>query len=93
MAKLFELRPNKDLLNHGFEGYKLSLDPLPAYKHNLPVSVEHLQPSDQQFSYQHVKTFGLHNHLIDDPFHDEFAYFISNDSQIFEVNVKSLVCC
>nr|CAG4647181.1 EOG090X08S2 [Megafenestra aurita]SVE92483.1 EOG090X08S2 [Megafenestra aurita] len=91
MAKLFELRPNKDLLNHGFEGYKLSLDPLPAYKHNLPVSVEHLQPSDQQFSYQHVKTFGLHNHLIDDPFHDEFAYFISNDSQIFEVNVKSLV--
>lgn len=93
MAKLFELRPQKDLLDPTFEGYKLSLDPLPVYKHDLPVGIEHLRPNDQQFSFQHVKTFGLHNHLIDDPWEDDCAYFISKDFQIFQIDIHSLVCC
>ncbi len=92
MAKLFELRPKKDLLDPTFEGYKLSLDSLPVYKHDVPVAVEHLKPNDEQFSFQHVKTFGLHNHLIDDPWHDEIAFFISKDLQIFQINIHSLVC-
>ena len=92
MAKLFELRPKKDLLDSTFEGYKLSLDSLPVYKHEVPVAVEHLKPNDEQFSFQHVKTFGLHNHLIDDPWNEEIAFFISKDLQIFDINIHSLVC-
>ena len=92
MAKLFELRPKKDLLDSTFEGYKLSLDSLPVYKHEVPVAVEHLKPNDEQFSFQHVKTFGLHNHLIDDPWNEEIAFFISKDLQIFYINIHSLVC-
>lgn len=30
-----ELRPNKDLLDGKFIGFKLSLDPVPIYRHNL----------------------------------------------------------
>nr|CAG4637140.1 EOG090X08S2 [Ceriodaphnia reticulata]SVE73029.1 EOG090X08S2 [Ceriodaphnia reticulata] len=90
MAKLFELRPKKDLLDPTFEGYKLSLDSLPVYKHDVPVAVEHLKPNDEQYSFQHVKTFGLHNHLIDDPWYDDVVFFISKDLQIFLINVHSL---
>lgn len=92
MAKLFEFRPKKDLLNPTFEGYKLSLDSLPVYKHDLPNGVEHRKPNNQQLSFQHVKTFGLHNHLIDDPWEDDFTYFISKDFQVFQINIHSLVC-
>ena len=91
MAKVFELRPNKSLLDPSFEGYKLSLDSLPVYKHELPLAVEHLKPNDEQCSFEHVKMFGLHNHLIDDPWCDEIAFFISKDLQIFQINVHSLV--
>nr|SVE74275.1 EOG090X08S2 [Daphnia barbata] len=91
MEQLFELRPKKDLLDPTFEGYKLSLDSLPVYKHEVPVAVEHLKPNEEQFSFQHVKIFGLHNHLIDDPWSAEVAFFISNNLQVFKINLHSLV--
>nr|CAG4648027.1 EOG090X08S2 [Moina brachiata]SVE93097.1 EOG090X08S2 [Moina brachiata] len=90
MAKLFELRPKKDLLDPTFEGYKLSLDNLPVYKHELPLPVENLKPSEDQFSFQHVKTFGLHNHLSEDPWNSDLAYFVAKDLQIFCIALKSL---
>lgn len=91
MTSLFELRPRKDLMDAAFEGYKLSLDALPVYKHELPVAVKHFQPSDEQYSFQHMKIFGLHNHLVDDPWHPEFFYFVANDLQLFRGHLHSLV--
>nr|CAG4638555.1 EOG090X08S2 [Cyclestheria hislopi] len=91
MAKLFELRPNKSLLDPNFESYKLSLDQLPTYQHELPVSVEHLKPDNEQFSFQHAKNFGLHNHLVADLWHNNLAYFISKDHHIFRTEVHSLL--
>ena len=91
MSSIIELRPRKDLLDPAFEGYKLSLDPLPVYKHELPIAVKHREPSDEQFSFQHVKTFGLHNHLIDDPWHPEYFFFVAEDQQVFRVHLHSLV--
>ena len=92
MTEIIDLRPNNDLLNRKFEGYTLSLDPLAVYKHNLPVGVQHLTPNDEQFSFQHVKTFGYHNHLYDDPWNSELAFYISKDLQVFQANIHSLVC-
>nr|CAG4650276.1 EOG090X08S2 [Sida crystallina] len=91
MAKLFDLRPDTNLLDATFEGYKLTLDPLPVYQHELPIGVEHLKPSDEQFSFQHVKSFGYHNHLIVDLWHNDFAYFITKDLGIYRVKLHSLV--
>ena len=91
MAKLFDLRPDKSLLDPTFESYKLSLETLPIYQHELPVGVEHLKPSDDQFSFQHYKSFGFHNHLIPDVWHPDYVYFISKDYKIFRTNLHSLV--
>jgi hypothetical protein len=35
-ARAVDLRPERDLLDPKFEGYKLNLDPLPNYKVLLP---------------------------------------------------------
>ena len=91
MAKLFELRPNVNLLDSSFQGYKLSLEPMAIYKHELPVFVEHLKPSDEQFSFQHVKSFGYHNHLFADLWNTDLAFFITQDYQVFQTNLDSLV--
>lgn len=94
MAKLVDLKPKKDLLDPTFEGYKLILDALPVYKHELPGAIEHLKPNEEQFSFQHVKLFGLHNHLISDPWlNKESVYFIANKSHIYKVNTVTLVSC
>lgn len=91
MAKLFELRPKKDLMDPTFEGYKLSLDALPVYKHDLPAVVQHRNPNSDQYSYQFVKLFSLHNHLLNDPWNVDFVYFVTEDMQVFCTHLHSLV--
>nr|CAG4651951.1 EOG090X08S2 [Triops cancriformis] len=90
VAELFDLRTNKDLLDPAFEGYKLSLEPLPIYQKELSHHVTHLLPSDDQFSYQHIKVFGLHNHLHADPFSSNVAYFIDTKSAIQRCEIASV---
>jgi len=90
MVQIIDLQPEKELLNARFEGYSLSLEPLPVYKHELSVGVKHLTPSDEQFSFQHAKTFGYHNHLCSDPWNSEFVFYLSKDLQVFRASIHSL---
>jgi hypothetical protein len=39
MCSLIELRPNRDLLDADFSGYRLSLDPVPIYHYNLQEGI------------------------------------------------------
>nr|CAD7268065.1 unnamed protein product [Timema shepardi] len=48
--------------------------------------VDHVLPSDDQYSFLHVKAFGLHNHLSADPWSTEYIYFIDKK---FDHNVVS----
>lgn len=66
--KLFELRPDRSLLNPDFNGYKLSLDKIPALKKEFDTSVDRVLPNNEQYSLLHAKLFGLHNHLYTDHF-------------------------
>jgi hypothetical protein len=38
--------------------------------------VDHVLPSDDQFSFLHVKVFGLHNHLYGDTWAKGDVYYI-----------------
>ncbi|KAG6457747.1 nudC domain-containing protein 1 [Manduca sexta] len=82
-STLVELRPNRRLLDHEFEGYKLNLHSLPHYSLELPAPVDKVYPDEVQYSFVHAKLFALHNHLVLDYWdHSYNYYYIDNKQQI-----------
>lgn len=89
-TKLIELRPNRDLLNPDFEGYKLSLEKIPIYKHELEASIEKILPDNEQYSLLHARLFGLHNHLYHDQFNTESnIYFIDSNWNVQNIIINN----
>lgn len=74
--KLVELRPNRDLLNAHFEGYKLTLQPLPKLRSALVQPPGRRHTSDDQYSYLHAQLFSTHNHLVRDPYTPGAYYYV-----------------
>nr|CAD7456116.1 unnamed protein product [Timema tahoe] len=54
MPTLIELRPKRDLLNPNFNGYKLSLDPVPVFRHLLDIATT----PGRGVKGEEVKSFG-----------------------------------
>ncbi|XP_076806640.1 nudC domain-containing protein 1-like [Clavelina lepadiformis] len=75
---LVELRPDRKLIDSKFESYKLSLNPLPSYKAAIPDGVYQVNAGDEEFSYEKIKCFTLHNYLILDPWNKENVYFVDS---------------
>ncbi|XP_058821774.1 nudC domain-containing protein 1 [Topomyia yanbarensis] len=76
--KLLELRPDRALLKPNFDGYKLSLEPIPVLRTELtePSRPDHVRPGEQQYSCLHAQLFGLQNHLVRDPWAAGSSYFV-----------------
>ncbi|XP_014786647.1 nudC domain-containing protein 1 [Octopus bimaculoides] len=83
-----ELKVQSDLLNPNFDGYKLSLEPLPTYKINLETEIDVATLTDKQFSYQHLKALGCHNHLIFDQWAMNVGHYI-----LYFVDKLWNICC
>ena len=85
-------KPTRELLNANFEGYKLAEDALPSFNKDLSVSINVAKLKDEQFSYQHMRAFSLHNHLVMDPEDDSSVYWYAEDCTIqharFELKVR-----
>ncbi|XP_023945810.2 nudC domain-containing protein 1 [Bicyclus anynana] len=80
-SSLVELRPNRRLLDHEFEGYKLKLQALPHFCLDLTSPVDRLYPDETQFSFIHAKLFALHNHLVLDLWDHQYNYYYVDVSQ------------
>lgn len=80
-SSLIELRPDRRLLDHEFEGYKLNLQALPHYPHSLELPVDKVFPSDVQYSFVHAKLFALHNHLVPDYYDNSYTYYYIDKKQ------------
>ncbi|BES92313.1 CS domain [Nesidiocoris tenuis] len=83
MLKPNELRLNHNFLDTDFEGYKLSLTPIPTYKEDIPNGVNVVQPSEDQFSFLHQRLFSLHNHLVADPWNVSSVFFVDASKKIY----------
>lgn len=84
MAKpqvLVELRPDNKLLDPNFDGYKLSLAPVPTHCSPLPDKPDGVIPGGDQYSFLHTKLFGLHNKLFMDPW-TECIYYIDENWKV-----------
>lgn len=86
-TKLIELRPDRNLLNPDFNGYKLSLEKIPVLTEELETSIDRVKPNSEQYSLLHAKLFGLHNYLINDTYNEKSnVYFIDGNW-----NVKRII--
>lgn len=86
-VNVIELRPDRQLLNAEFEGYKLSLQDIPTFKEELTTpSIDRVLPNNEQYSLLHARIFGLHNHLIGETIDGrEYVYYIDNALSINKV--------
>lgn len=90
-STLVDLRPNRRLLDHEFEGYKLNLQSLPHFCLDLPSPVNKLYPDEVQYSFVHAKLFALHNHLVLDFWDHQYNYYyIDNYQQVRNVTFDNI---
>ncbi|XP_013187971.2 nudC domain-containing protein 1 [Amyelois transitella] len=80
-SSLVELRPDRRLLDHEFEGYKLNLQALPHYTFKLESPVDRVFPDEIQYSFIHAKLFALQNHLVLDYWDYSFNYYYIDEKQ------------
>lgn len=92
LSSLVELRPNRRLLNHDFEGYKLNLQALPHFLCELTSPVDRVYPDEVQYSFIHAKLFALHNHLVLDYWDYSYSfYYIDKKQQVRQVTFENNV--
>ena len=88
MKKIIELRADPKLLKSNFDGYKLSLDPIPILRlEDVPLPYR-ITPnlSAGEYSEKHVSLFQLHNHLVSDPWLNNTAYYFDVSSSVQKIN-------
>ncbi|XP_050075153.1 nudC domain-containing protein 1 [Anopheles maculipalpis] len=73
-----ELVPDRKLLKTNFDGYILSLEPVPMLTVDFSATncPHRLKPNEQQYSYYHARLFGMQNHLVRDPWATGVCYYI-----------------
>ncbi|CRK91660.1 CLUMA_CG005310, isoform A [Clunio marinus] len=90
--KIFELRPDSNLLKCNFDGYKLSLEPIPILKsENIPKPDRVLPDTSSEYSFLHSSLYQLHNHLVADPWLHHCAYYIDVSFVIHKIQYDTTV--
>lgn len=86
IPNIIHLRPDRKLIDPKFDGYKLSLDPVPVIKTPITTPPRRCHTNEDQYSFLHAKLFSLHNLLVKDPWHSYSFYYL--DSNWTVQNVK-----
>uniref|UniRef100_A0A8C0C784 NudC domain-containing protein 1 n=1 Tax=Balaenoptera musculus TaxID=9771 RepID=A0A8C0C784_BALMU len=84
------LRMKRPLLDPCFEGYKLSLEPLPCYQLELDLlalSVAEVKLRDDQYTLEHMHAFGMYNYLHCDSWYQDSVYYVDNVGRIMNLTV------
>ncbi len=101
-ANWFDLKLDRQLLDSSFEGYKLSLEVFDHYKLDLTDQLQldtynfiENNATDKSepvrhkvYAYQHLKLFGLQNHLIINHFNDSNIYYFDIQHRLVKINYK-----
>jgi len=93
VSKCVDLKVDRNLLDSNFGGYKLSLDPLPTYSLGLNSDIDVAKLPDDLYSYQHLKAFGIHNHLCLDPWNANTVWFVDESWHIQKGTIQDWKLC
>uniref|UniRef100_A0A4X2LHW3 NudC domain containing 1 n=1 Tax=Vombatus ursinus TaxID=29139 RepID=A0A4X2LHW3_VOMUR len=86
------LRVKRPLLDPRFEGYKLSLEPLPCYQLELDSAVAEVKLRDDQYTLDHMRAFGMFNYLHCDSWNQDNIYFVDQLGRIMNLTVTLDMC-
>ncbi|KAI8504358.1 NudC domain-containing protein 1 [Branchiostoma belcheri] len=81
------LKPDRALIDANFDGYKLSLDPLPQYAVNLDTGIDDVKLNEEEYTYQHIRAFGIHNHLTLDQWNPDSVYYVDNRHTVQQIKI------
>ncbi|XP_022440287.1 nudC domain-containing protein 1 isoform X1 [Delphinapterus leucas] len=81
------LRVKRPLLDPRFEGYKLSLEPLPCYQLELDAAVAEVKLRDDQYTLEHMHAFGMYNYLHCDSWYQDSVYYVDSLGRIMNLTV------
>uniref|UniRef100_A0A182W5W5 NudC domain-containing protein 1 n=1 Tax=Anopheles minimus TaxID=112268 RepID=A0A182W5W5_9DIPT len=83
-----ELVPDRKLLKTNFDGYILSLEPVPVLSTEFSTTncPHRVKPTEQQYSYYHARLFGMQNHLVRDPWTNGQCYYIDVTGMVQRVS-------
>ncbi|XP_007932959.1 nudC domain-containing protein 1 [Orycteropus afer afer] len=81
------LRVKRPLLDPRFEGYKLSLEPLPCYQLELDAAVAEVKLGDDQYTLEHMHAFGMYNYLHSDSWYQDSVYYVDILGRIMKLTV------
>ncbi|XP_067637030.1 nudC domain-containing protein 1 [Eurosta solidaginis] len=82
MPKIVELRADRSLIRNNFDGYKLSLDPVPLLKQDLTTAPHKAVPNEDQYSLLHAELFSMQNLLQVDPWARTNSYFVNRLGEV-----------
>ncbi|XP_026987415.1 nudC domain-containing protein 1 isoform X3 [Sagmatias obliquidens] len=85
------LRVKRPLLDPRFEGYKLSLEPLPCYQLELDAAVAEVKLRDDQYTLEHMHAFGMYNYLHCDSWYQDSVYYVDNLGRIMNLTVMLIM--
>jgi CS domain len=84
--KVIDLRPDSKLLKSNFDGYKLSLEPIPIIRcENIPKPHVVAPDTSSEYSFLHSSLYQLQNHLVSDPWLQNSAYFLDSSFNIQKI--------
>uniref|UniRef100_A0A8C2XFV4 NudC domain-containing protein 1 n=1 Tax=Cyclopterus lumpus TaxID=8103 RepID=A0A8C2XFV4_CYCLU len=86
-ASNYSLKVNRELLDPGFESYRLSLDAIPTYSVELDAAVEEVKLKDTQYTLEHMRAFGMYNYLHLDPWYEDSVLFVDCKGQVLGLTV------
>ncbi|XP_070575925.1 nudC domain-containing protein 1-like [Ptychodera flava] len=81
------LRVDREKLDPSFDGYKLSLDPLPVYNVSTESGVDEVKLHENQYSLQHVKAFGIRNYLVTDQWNPHCVFYVDDQWKVKQMRV------
>uniref|UniRef100_A0A182M9D2 NudC domain-containing protein 1 n=1 Tax=Anopheles culicifacies TaxID=139723 RepID=A0A182M9D2_9DIPT len=86
-----DLVPDRKLLKTNFDGYILSLEPVPVLSTEFTTTncPQRVKPTEEQYSYYHARLFGMQNHLVRDPWATGQCYYIDVTGMVQRVAYDS----
>lgn len=88
--KVIDLRPDSKLLKSNFDGYKLSLDPVPVLELEISKPDHVRAKTTSEYSLMHSELFLMQNHLVADPWLSYTAYYIDFTFAIKKIHYDHL---